>query len=165
LIDAHHGTPSLPYLHTTSTPGHSSGDVLRENGAQITTLTMEGDTAPTINLPETASHVPGEGDEFDSSASPAPVTSGSASRLAYNAATQILPIVQDAAGAIPIAGSPLKAVIGGVLKVLNAIDECTLSLRLFLSANGAVLIDCGTKQDKSQISHRQTGRVTERRIG
>jgi hypothetical protein len=130
LADAIHGTASVPDL-PTNTPGtiiavqvHPSGDTLQENIAQAT-LTIEGDTVPTISLVEAETYAPSKGDVPDSSATaPAPVTSGS-SRLAYNATTQILSIVQEAAGALPIAGSPLSSAIGGVLKVLNVLDACT----------------------------------------
>jgi hypothetical protein len=103
---------------------HSSGDTPQENIAQ-STLTIEGNTVPTISLAETETYVPSKDDVPDSSA-PAPVTSGSG-RLAYNATTQILSIVQEAAGTVPIAGSPLKSAIEGVLKVLNVLDACTFS--------------------------------------
>ncbi|KAI6155948.1 hypothetical protein BKA82DRAFT_245764 [Pisolithus tinctorius] len=36
-----------------------------------------------------------------------------------------LPVVQEVAGVIPIAGAPLKAAIGGLLAVLQLIDRCT----------------------------------------
>ncbi|OAX35164.1 hypothetical protein K503DRAFT_392647 [Rhizopogon vinicolor AM-OR11-026] len=35
----------------------------------------------------------------------------------------VLPVVQSAAGAIPLAGAPIQAAIGGLLVILQAIDK------------------------------------------
>ncbi|KIM91680.1 hypothetical protein PILCRDRAFT_136626 [Piloderma croceum F 1598] len=107
-----------------STQGHSSGSV--PQGPRTTSaLLIAADTATAVAAPVIPSH-DSQRRKHDAD-TPVPATSPSEraqnGRLAYNAATEILPLIQAAAGAIPVAGSPMKAVIGGLLQVMNALDR------------------------------------------
>jgi hypothetical protein len=81
-------------------------------------------TVEAIVTPENESHVPGgiKDDVIDTSAASGRHSQrAKVGRVAHNAATQILLIVQAAAEAVPMIGPPLKVVIGGLLKTLNAL--------------------------------------------
>jgi hypothetical protein len=123
------------------TQGHKSGSV--PQGPQTTSaLMIAANAATAVAAPAIASH---DSQKVKHGAdTPVPATSPSEraqiGQLAYNAAAEILPLIQAAAEAIPVAGSPIKAVIGGLLKVMNALDVGACILRHSWRANTIALV-------------------------
>jgi predicted component of type VI protein secretion system len=89
------------------------------------TRRAEGDCSVSAGIPSAQ-----PGHFVSASSNSGPVVSSTGSSRAFSEAFDIaqvsLPVVQAAAEAIPIAGAPMKAAIGGLLAVLQAIDVSLL---------------------------------------
>jgi hypothetical protein len=148
--------PAISVLGPEVAMQESSGVQQQNTHPTTSAFMISTNTVSAITIPEIAPHVPEKIKDNinNTSISPAPRKSrlGRAGRIAYNAATQLLPIAQTAAEAVPVAGPPLKAVIGGLLKVLNALDVGACFHHLHPCSNRIVLTASATKQDKRQDS-------------
>lgn len=124
-------------------------------GPQTTSaLLIAANTVTAVAPPAIASHDSQKGKHGAVTAT-SPSKRAQIGRLAYNAATEILPLIQAAAEAIPVAGSPIAAVIGGLLKVMNALDVSACIFRHSWRANTIALLQ-KVEQNKINVGDLST---------
>jgi hypothetical protein len=144
---------ALPDLATTNSKGptgitetHIASSTFSASVAASTPGTQAAASQPQHTLQD---------DTIDIAALPGPpkwrMELAKALQTAYNIASKVLPVAQIVAEGVPIAGGPLKAVVGALLEVMKGLDVRTYYI-LFLFSPFTSTFSCfGSKRVKTSL--------------